>query len=199
MKKDGVYWWELDRSKRLSPTPNSLVAAARRGHGSSAAELFQDEEVPPESGASGDQAGSGSAGRGSLEVPHPLEVAEEDPQPEGGIRNPRRKRDPPTVSKDEMDERELTHVPFRSWCPSCIAGKATEDWHQKRKLDEVSRIDLDIVSSNQFCARSQRPSTNGGEADRAQPTVLVDVQTGCAFATPVGPEPYAVAFCIEDH
>ena len=29
---------------------------------------------------------------------------------------------PPKVSKQEREEHELTHTPFRAWCPFCVMG-----------------------------------------------------------------------------
>ena len=30
---------------------------------------------------------------------------------------------PQTVSRREREEHELTHLPYRSWCPRCVRGR----------------------------------------------------------------------------
>jgi len=38
----------------------------------------------------------------------------------------RRLTDPKRPSQQEVDQHYLTHLPFRSWCPHCMRGKAKE-------------------------------------------------------------------------
>ena len=42
-----------------------------------------------------------------------------------GQERPKTLPTPYTPSKQERIEHELTHVPYRSWCPHCVRGKAT--------------------------------------------------------------------------
>ena len=37
-------------------------------------------------------------------------------------------RDPGTPTQKEMEEHNITHLPFRSWCPHCIAGRRRTRW-----------------------------------------------------------------------
>ena len=46
-------------------------------------------------------------------------------------RRPRMLASPMQVSKRERDEHELTHLPFRAWCPHCVRGRGSEDRHMK--------------------------------------------------------------------
>ena len=44
-------------------------------------------------------------------------------------------RDPGAPTQKELDEHNTTHLPFRSWCPHCVAGKAQDRPHRMRKED----------------------------------------------------------------
>ena len=53
-------------------------------------------------------------------------------------------------SERERRLHEITHVPFRKWCPFCIAGKARADYEHKVEAEEIQRrehpvIQLDIM------------------------------------------------------
>ena len=50
-----------------------------------------------------------------------------------------------------MQEREahnVTHMPFRSWCPHCVNGKAKDRPHKKQ--DQSEKMVPDIVFDNGF-------------------------------------------------
>ena len=40
-------------------------------------------------------------------------------------------KDPRQPSKQEIEEHNITHVPYRDWCPHCIMGSATNRFHKK--------------------------------------------------------------------
>ena len=40
-------------------------------------------------------------------------------------------RDPGKPSKSEIEEHELTHIPFRPWCRACVLGRAKDKLHMK--------------------------------------------------------------------
>ena len=45
---------------------------------------------------------------------------------------------PNVPSKEEYDRHQLTHIPYRSWCPHCIRGRGKNAAH--KKLDkEIER------------------------------------------------------------
>ena len=48
------------------------------------------------------------------------------------------KKAPQTPSKEEVEEHNITHIPFRDWCPHCIRGKAKRRAHRK-KIREPSQ------------------------------------------------------------
>ena len=36
----------------------------------------------------------------------------------------------------EREEHEITHLPFRDWCETCIAARAKEEAHKEREISE---------------------------------------------------------------
>ena len=57
---------------------------------------------------------------------------EQAAEEEFGIRNPRKLLDPKLPTQKEIDEHCLTHLPFRNWCPHCVAGKGKMAPHYKQ-------------------------------------------------------------------
>ena len=51
------------------------------------------------------------------------------------------------VPRREREEHELTHLPYRAWCPHCVRGRGRSMAHRNRKKDEkdaeVPRIVMD--------------------------------------------------------
>ena len=39
----------------------------------------------------------------------------------------------------EWRQHRLTHLPCRSWCPDCVAGKAVDDAHRRREAPDPSQ------------------------------------------------------------
>jgi hypothetical protein len=72
------------------------------------------------------------------------EAIEMDEEPEGA-RAPKVLKSPLQPTVREVDERNLTHLPFRDWCPHCIRGKTTNIPRKKQKDRErlVSHIHVD--------------------------------------------------------
>ena len=46
---------------------------------------------------------------------------------------PRILPDPGQPTQRQIDDHRIDHLPFRSWCPQCVAGRATGEQHQHRK------------------------------------------------------------------
>ena len=57
-----------------------------------------------------------------VEVPEEAKVKVPREQ-EYGVRNPRKLQDPRLPSRRDVEEYNLTHLPYRSWCPFCVAGE----------------------------------------------------------------------------
>jgi hypothetical protein len=69
---------------------------------------------------------------------------EEDLQAEAEeAARPVRRKAPDRPSQREIDEHELYHEPYRSWCRACVAGRGmTHDAHRpKSQVNEIPRWD----------------------------------------------------------
>ena len=91
---------------------------------------------------------------------------------------------PKTVSKEERDEHERTHIPFRCWCKACVRGRKRKLAHKKRsdeeKMDErknaVPRISMDY----HFMSKAD-------EDDKKNPLLtMVNEKTGDKYTRAVG-------------
>lgn len=64
-----------------------------------------------------------------------------DVESEGGEeREPRVLKDLGRPTPDEVEKHNVTHMPFRSWCPACVAGRARDRLHKRMDGDEVKRV-----------------------------------------------------------
>ena len=104
---------------------------------------------------------------------------------------PRAQSTPPTPSDDEVALHNLTHVPFRSWCPYCIACRSRRDRHQQGGESHVSQggfpcIAYDLwyakITGSEYHFMEQTPSE-----DQEVLTVLsvVDRSTGMCRGVPL--------------
>jgi hypothetical protein len=52
---------------------------------------------------------------------------------------------PTQPSKSEREKHDVTHCPYRSWCPVCVAGRGQESGHKRQKRDggELPRFAMD--------------------------------------------------------
>ena len=63
----------------------------------------------------------------------------EDLNREHGHRVVRSLLDPKLTSEEELHRHNLTHMPYRSWCPHCVRGRGKEMSHRRKKdLEEAS-------------------------------------------------------------
>ena len=58
---------------------------------------------------------------------------------EAGARVPVRIADPRLPSADEIEQHNMTHLPYRSWCPHCIRGKGKTMEHRRAARDKLMR------------------------------------------------------------
>ena len=71
--------------------------------------------------------------------PSSLEVDAEDPEQQCGQRRLRTMLDPMLPSQSEVQQRCLTHMPYRNWCLHCVRGTGKEmDHRSKRGTEEES-------------------------------------------------------------
>ena len=72
------------------------------------------------------------------------EVAVEE---EYGKRDAVKRRDPREPTKEEKEDHEKTHMPFRSWCRHCVRGRGKEEACRKTdRAHEIAELHLDFMS-----------------------------------------------------
>ena len=49
-------------------------------------------------------------------------------------------RDPGALAEAEVEQHNVTHLPFRAWCPACVEGKARERPHRKQEDEDEKRL-----------------------------------------------------------
>ena len=74
-----------------------------------------------------------------------------------------------------IDEHDLTHLPYRSWCPICVAA-GREDRHMRR-TDEVEEGELTTVGMD-YNFVSDGLIAGIGHEDVIMALVLKDFKTG---------------------
>ena len=80
---------------------------------------MEDDEPPPEQ---------------AEEVEPEFEVEEEEAQSADAQKTPM------LPSQAEIDEHNITHLPFRNWCPFCIRGRGLSSGHFARKTTEEQQV-----------------------------------------------------------
>ena len=65
------------------------------------------------------------------------EVIEEIPE-EFGTRAPKKMQDPKVPRREEIDEHNKLHLPYRSWCRHCVRGRRRAVAHEKAKEEDVT-------------------------------------------------------------
>ena len=184
LKEKGVYWLEAQGHEVQYPK-DIMVAPAPKEEGlksTCVAPVAKEVRVVEE---------AADSSPGEVEAdPFGDAPLGEDPEPEGEEgRRAKHKKVPPSVSAEVRAERELTHLPFRSWCESCIKGKANEDFHRKReeeKKEDVARFCVDYCFFTKALAQDSA-TTNFKDLKEERPdstAVLVcrDQKSGALFA-----------------
>ena len=54
------------------------------------------------------------------------------------------------VSKKERERHELTHCPYRSWCPYCVQGRAHKRPHKAKTKEDKEEVGVPRVSMDYF-------------------------------------------------
>jgi hypothetical protein len=78
-------------------------------------------------------------------------------------------RDPGQPTRREIEQHELTHLPFRPWCIDCVAGRAADDPH-RRAPAEVENGDPKVSVDYGFITSDDGTETR---------TLLVMKVSGC--------------------
>ena len=80
---------------------------------------------------------------------------------------------PPQPTEQERMEHELTHLPYRSWCPVCVRSKGRADNHPKQhSKSPVIQVDITYYKAM-------------GETKVTPILTAVDVETGMCMAVQV--------------
>ena len=88
-------------------------------------------------------------------------------------RSPEVLRDPGAPTQREMEEHNITHLPFRSWCPHCVAGKAQDRPHRMRKEDQMDKQVPEIVFDYGFFGGKEDEETLAVRVARDRRTQMV--------------------------
>ena len=86
-----------------------------------------------------------------------LEVAKSHRQGEEEAQAPLAAKAPRFPRAKEIEEHNLTHCPFRSWCPRCVKGQAKDDAHRVMQ-DDLAESDVVRVSMD-YCFLTERVSS----------------------------------------
>ncbi len=88
---------------------------------------------------------------------------ETDSEEEGQEAKVRREEELP--SKEEVRKHMATHVPFRSWCPFCVAGKAKNNQHRKQEKEDerIPTVSVDYMYMNDDREREGRKDRDDRE------------------------------------
>ena len=69
-------------------------------------------------------------------------VCEEEERASEEAKKPEVLRDPGAPTPREVEEHNVTHLPFRSWCPHCVSGKAQYRHHKQREGQDKKRSQI---------------------------------------------------------
>ena len=91
-------------------------------------------------------------------------------------------RKPVTPSKKEIEEHELTHCPFRSWCEHCVRGQAKDSPHRtvagELGQSDVTRVVLDYCFITEDVMHKTDDMQEVTQA-KTSVTILAMVETQC--------------------
>ena len=100
-------------------------------------------------------------------------------------------RAPVRPNKQEVEDHETCHVPFRSWCAHCVRGKSNAPPHRQKEEDESTKpvvsIDyayLGIKSGTYrvYCRDTLEAEKEAERQGHSQSLVMVDSASKCLFA-----------------
>ena len=101
-------------------------------------------------------------------------------------------RKPKAPTKKEMEEHLPTHLPYREWCPQCVAGQAIGIQHKSKGKDEEA---IGITVSMDYCFLS-----NTEDDEEKEPVlVMYDDRTKavwCVMTDSKGPLSWVVKWCV---
>ena len=81
------------------------------------------------------------------------------------------KSSPHSPSRQEIAEHNVAHWPFRSWCPDCVAGKATGDHHRTTKGKDADESRIPILGFDYAFMSNTGDVDAGGKLSEAKTLV----------------------------
>ena len=96
-------------------------------------------------------------------------AAQEDECQECEGENIRVKSRPYEPTKAEIEDHEIAHVPFRSWCEDCVFGKAVEEPH-RRVIGRDDEQDHTVVIDYGYLMEAPKAWTQADEVAAANKT-----------------------------
>ena len=142
-------------------------------------------------------------GRGQSEAARGAEGSDDDSQHEEAMPKVVA-RDPGAPTQAEIDEHNVDHIPYRSWCECCVMGRGTGEQHRAGPEGRVPIIAFDylFVSQSRLVTREEMDEE---EQKKALIKVLLvkDVKSKAVFAHVVRhkgieDDEYAVRRLVED-
>ena len=89
-------------------------------------------------------------------------------------------KDPGQPSREDVENHNLTHLPYRNWCDICVRAKAKEDAHKKvSKEDKMRGIPI-IAGDYAFPGQNWEPINSTVfvfRDDRTQMTYAISVKS----------------------
>ena len=83
-------------------------------------------------------------------------------------------------TQEEVEKHNVTHLPFRSWCPCCVAGKAKSEPHKSKDPDRpmgtnIVSIDYAFLNKKDDVVASDEEDEvpKEGEARKTLPTLVL--------------------------
>ena len=67
----------------------------------------------------------------------------EEEEVEDGVRRPTTKRRAMEPTAAEIEEHNITHLPYRNWCPVCVKARGKEDAHRREERQPIARVHID--------------------------------------------------------
>ena len=77
-------------------------------------------------------------------------------------------REPKKPSKAEVDEHNLDHIPFRTWCKHCMRGKSKSAPHKSSEVTGEERGKPVISFDYCFMGTNRKGTKEERETERAQ-------------------------------
>ena len=91
---------------------------------------------------------------------------------------------PSLPSAKEVAEHNLTHVPYRNWCPVCVAAAGREDAHRRGAMDEEGEMTCPTIGFDYafWGEGAKRVEDMDRKAGDVTGIILKDFKTGSLWA-----------------